>query len=66
MLDSVSTVLAQLVTMYINVCMEGCGRAHHRLLHRLASSSREFGKVPERKVPSQINPFFTAKLERIR
>ena len=41
-------------------------KAHHRLLHRPANSSREFGKVPEREVPSQLNPFFTSKIERIR
>ena len=49
MLDTVSIVLTPLVTMYMY--MEGCGRAHHRLLHRLANLSRESGKVTEREVP---------------
>ena len=57
MLDTVSIVLTPLVTMYMNACMEGCGRAHHRLLHRLANLSRESGKVPEREVP--LNKSFT-------
>ena len=37
-------------------CIEGSGRAHHRLLHRPTSSSCESGKVPGKKGPSQINP----------
>ena len=57
MLHSVSIVLTPLVTVYINACMEGCGKAHHRLLHRPANLSLESGKVPEREVPSQINPW---------
>ena len=57
MLDSVSIDLTPVVTMYMNACMEGCGRAHHRLLHRSANLSRESGKLPEREVPS--NKSFT-------
>ena len=63
MLDTVSIVLTPLVTMYMNACMEGCGRAHHRLLHRLANLSRESGKVTEREVPpnkSFTTPFSPA------
>ena len=39
--------------------MEGCGRAHHRLLQRPTNPSCESGKVPGREAPSQINPLAT-------
>lgn len=40
--------------------MELCGRAHHRLLHRPTNPSREFGKLPGKEGPSQINPLATS------
>ena len=36
--------------------MEGCGRAHHRLLHRPTNPGRESVKVSGREAPPQINP----------
>lgn len=65
-LDSVDST-----AQYANECVEpecsieGCGGAHHRLLHRPTNPSRESGKVSGREAPPQINPlerpFYQAK-----